>query len=86
MPLKTGDEYLKSIKSLKLKAHVLGEKTGDLPEHGLVEPSQQAVAFTYDAAQNKETKDLFCVESALCKDVVNRLRTCIRVLMTWLTK
>ena len=72
MPLKTGDEYLKSIKSLKLKANVLGEKAGDLPEHGLVGPSQKAVAFTYDAAQNKKTKDLFCVESALCKDAVNR--------------
>ncbi|MGD9045450.1 MAG: 4-hydroxyphenylacetate 3-hydroxylase N-terminal domain-containing protein, partial [Desulfobacterales bacterium] len=72
MVLKKGDDYLKSIKSLQLKAHVLGEKPGDLPEHGLVEPSQKAIAFTYDAAQNKETKDLFCVESSLCKDVVNR--------------
>jgi len=72
MGLKKGDEYLKSIKSLRLKAHVLGEKPGDLPEHGLVEPSQKAVAFTYDAAQDKETRDLFCVESSLGKYVVNR--------------
>ena len=72
MSLKTGDEYLKSIKSLKLKAHLLGEKSGDLPAHGLVEPSQKAVGFTYDAAQDKHTRDLFCVESSLCKDVVNR--------------
>jgi len=72
MGLKKGDEYLKSIKSLRLKAHVLGDKPGDLSEHGLVEPSQKAVAFTYDAAQDKETRDLFCVESSLGKDVVNR--------------
>ncbi len=72
MGLKKGDEYLKSIKSLRLKAHVLGEKPGDLPEHGLVKPSQKAVAFTYDAAQDEETRDLFCVESSLGKDVVNR--------------
>lgn len=72
MVLKKGDDYLKSIKSLGLEAHVLGEKSGDLPGHGLVEPSQKAVAFTYDAAQNKETRDLFCVQSSLCKDVVNR--------------
>jgi 4-hydroxybutyryl-CoA dehydratase/vinylacetyl-CoA-Delta-isomerase len=70
--LKKGDEYLKSIKALRLNAHVLGEKCGNLPEHDLVKPSQQAVAFTYDAARNKETKDLFCVESSLCKDEVNR--------------
>lgn len=72
MVLKKGDEYLKSIKSLRLKAHVLGEKPDDLPDHGLVEPSQKAVAFTYDAAQDKETRDLFCVESSLRKEVVNR--------------
>jgi len=72
MPQKTGDEYLKSIKSLKLRAHVLGENPADLPEHGLVEPSQKAVAFTYDAAQTRETRDLFCAESSLCKGVVNR--------------
>lgn len=72
MVLKKGDDYLQSIKSLGLKAHVLGEKPGNLPEHGLVEPSQKAVAFTYDAAQNKETQHLFCVESSLCQDVINR--------------
>jgi 4-hydroxybutyryl-CoA dehydratase/vinylacetyl-CoA-Delta-isomerase len=72
MGLKKGEEYLKSIKSLGLKAHVLGATPEDLPEHGLVAPSQKAVAFTYDAAQNSETRDLFCVDSALCKDVVNR--------------
>lgn len=72
MPLKTGDEYRKSIQSLGLRAHLLGEDVEDLPEHGLVEPSQKAVAFTYDAAQSKETQDLFCVESSLCRDVVNR--------------
>ncbi len=72
MVLKTGDEYLKSIKSLGLKAHVLGEKTGDLPEHGLVEPSQQAAAFTFDCAHDPEISELFCVESTLCGDTVNR--------------
>jgi 4-hydroxybutyryl-CoA dehydratase/vinylacetyl-CoA-Delta-isomerase len=72
MVLKKGDDYLNSIKSLRLKAHVLGEKPEDLHEHGLVEPSQKAVAFTFDAAQDKHTRDLFCVESSLCKEVVNR--------------
>jgi len=72
MALKTGDDYLDSIKSLKLEAHILGKKTGDLPEHGLVEPSQRAVAFTYDSALNPETSEIFCVESSLCKDTVNR--------------
>ena len=72
MGLKTGDEYLDSIKSLDLEAHILGKKTGNLSEHGLVEPSRRAVAFTYDCAHSPGTKELFCVESSLCNDMVNR--------------
>jgi len=41
MPLKTGDEYLKSLRPLQLKAHILGQQ--DSPDdHGLVKLSRQA--------------------------------------------
>jgi len=72
MALKTGKEYLDSLKSLDLEANILGQKTGDLPDHRLVEPSQKAVAFTYDSAGNPETQELFCAESSLSNDTVNR--------------
>ncbi len=72
MALKSGKEYKDSIRKLNLKANLMGRATGDLPEHGLVAPSQNAVAFTFDAAQDSETKGLFQVESPLCKDTVNR--------------
>ncbi len=72
MALKTGKEYLDSIKSYGLEAHILGQKTDNLPEHGLVTPSRQAVAFTYDCARDPKTRELFCVESTLCQDTVNR--------------
>ncbi|MCP4577584.1 MAG: 4-hydroxybutyryl-CoA dehydratase [Deltaproteobacteria bacterium] len=72
MALKTGDEYLASMKSLDLKAHMLGRSTSDLDRHDLVTPSRRAVAYTFDAAHDPETRDLFCVESSLCKDVINR--------------
>ncbi|MCF8040862.1 MAG: 4-hydroxybutyryl-CoA dehydratase [Desulfarculaceae bacterium] len=72
MALKTGDEYLKSVEDLKLEAHMMGRKSGDLGEHGLVKPSQKAVAFTYDAAHDPATRELFCVESSLCKQEINR--------------
>jgi len=71
MPLKTGDEYLESLRPLKLKAHILGRKASP-DDHNLVKLSRQAVAFTYDAAHDSATRDLFCVESSLCKDEVNR--------------
>ncbi len=72
MALKTGREYLESLAKLKLSAHVLGQKSGDLHKHKLVSPSRQAVAFTYDAAQAPETRELFTAESQLCGQEVNR--------------
>ena len=71
MALKTGKEFLDSLKSLDLEANIPGKKTGDLPEHRLVEPSQKGVAFTYDSAGNPETQELFCAESSLSNDTVN---------------
>ena len=72
MSLKTGKEYLESMRSLDLKAQVMGKEEASLPEHALVSPSQKAVAFTYEAARDPDTRELFCVESSLCNDVVNR--------------
>ena len=72
MALKTGDEYLKSLKDLGLEAHVMGQRTEDLPDHKLICPSVRAVAATYDFAHNVETKDLFRVVSPLCEGEVNR--------------
>ncbi|MCP4691433.1 MAG: 4-hydroxybutyryl-CoA dehydratase, partial [Desulfobacterales bacterium] len=72
MALKTGKEYLESVDSLELEAHVLGKKTDELGDHGLISPSREALAFTYDAAHDKDKRDMFVVEESLCGDPVNR--------------
>lgn len=72
MALKTGDEYIQSIKELGLEANVMGKKTGDLTDNPLVEPSLKAVAATYDCAQSGESKSLFRVVSNLSGEEVNR--------------
>jgi 4-hydroxybutyryl-CoA dehydratase/vinylacetyl-CoA-Delta-isomerase len=72
MALKTGDEYLESLESREVEAHVLGEKTDKLSQHGLVSPSREAVAFTYDAAHSSEGRELLRAESHLCNEEVNR--------------
>jgi 4-hydroxybutyryl-CoA dehydratase/vinylacetyl-CoA-Delta-isomerase len=72
MPLKTGDEYIDSIKSLGLEAHVMGERTGNLPDHPLVRPSIRAVARTFDCAYDEKTKPLFRVKSSLTGEEINR--------------
>jgi 4-hydroxybutyryl-CoA dehydratase/vinylacetyl-CoA-Delta-isomerase len=74
MALKTGEEYVRSIRSLNLEAQVMGRKTRDLTEHPLVEPSLSAVAATFDGAhsENEETRGLFCASSSICGEEVSR--------------
>ena len=72
MSLKTGKEYVESIKALNLEANVMGEKTANLPENPLVQPSLKAVAATYDCAHQEETRSLFRVISPLSGEEVNR--------------
>lgn len=70
--MKTADQYLESLKKLKIEAHVMGEKTDAPGRHGLVTPSRQAVAFTYEAAHNPESRDTLRAVSHLCNAEVNR--------------
>jgi 4-hydroxybutyryl-CoA dehydratase / vinylacetyl-CoA-Delta-isomerase len=72
MGLKTGDQYIASLKSLRLQANVLGEKVENLPDHPLVTPSVCAVASTFDCAHRPETRDLFRVRSTLSGEEINR--------------
>ncbi len=74
MALKTGDEYVQSIKSLGLEAQVMGRKTGDLTEHPLVDPSLCAIAATFDGAhsESEETRGLFRASSSICGEEVSR--------------
>jgi len=72
MGLKTREQYIASLNSLKLQANVLGEKVEDLSSHPLVIPSINAVAITYDCAYKNETKELFRVSSSLCGEEINR--------------
>jgi len=72
MALMTGKEYIASIESLDLEANVLGQRTGELPNHPLVQPSLRAVAVTYDCAHDDACRALFRAFSPLVGDEVNR--------------
>ena len=43
MGLKTEDQYIASLKSLRLRANMLGEKAENLSDHPLITPSVCAV-------------------------------------------
>ena len=72
MALMTGKEYIASIEFLDLEANVLGQRTGELPNHPLVQPSLRAVAVTYDCAHDDACRALFRAFSPLVGDEVNR--------------
>jgi len=72
MAMKTGTEYLESIRSMDLQANILGESRGDLPDHPLVQPSQRAVAACYDCPHEEETRDLFTSHSSLTGETICR--------------
>jgi len=74
MALKTGQEYIKSLKDLNLESHIMGQTKTGLPDHALVRPSVAAVAATFDCAhaQDEETRNIFRARSPLCDSEVNR--------------
>ena len=72
MTLKTGDEYIASLKKLGLEAQILGKKTADPQAHPVVAPSARAVAATFDCAHSDETRALFRARSSLTGEEINR--------------
>ncbi len=72
MAVKTGDEYVASIKKLNLKAKIFGRDTDNLTENPLVAPSLRAVATTFDCAHDESSRELFRVRSSLTGEEINR--------------
>jgi 4-hydroxybutyryl-CoA dehydratase/vinylacetyl-CoA-Delta-isomerase len=72
MPLKTGAQYLDSLRRLKLKANIMGDASTPGPDHPLIAPSARAVAYTYQGAQDEKTRELFTVSSNICSSRINR--------------
>ena len=72
MSLMTGAEYIESLRKLKTKVYVLGERVENFVDHPIVRPSINSVAMTYDLAQQDEYKDLMTAKSNLTGEIVNR--------------
>ncbi len=48
--IRTGDEYIDSLRGRKLTVYLLGERVGEPVDHPVIRPSINAVAETYDLA------------------------------------
>jgi 4-hydroxybutyryl-CoA dehydratase/vinylacetyl-CoA-Delta-isomerase len=70
MPIRTGEDYINSLRGRKLKIFLFGEEIKDPVEHPIIRPSINAVAETYDLAVREE--ELASVESSITGQRVNR--------------
>jgi 4-hydroxybutyryl-CoA dehydratase/vinylacetyl-CoA-Delta-isomerase len=57
--MKTAQDYIKSLKGLQRQLYVLGEKVVDPCQNLILRPSLNALAKTYDIAQDPNHADLF---------------------------
>ena len=74
MPLKTPEEYLKSIRR-DVNLYMFGEKISEFwkhPYYKIIEPSINAAKRTYELAQMDQYKQLMTTKSHLNGETINR--------------
>jgi len=71
MPMKTGAEYIESLRELKLNVYMFGEKIDSPVDHPIIIPSMNAVALTYDLALDPLYEDLMTVKSHITGEKIN---------------
>jgi len=70
MPINNGQEYIASLRNRNLKVYLFGELVKEPVDHPMIRPSINAVAETYDIANNDPS--LASAESSLSGKRVNR--------------
>jgi 4-hydroxybutyryl-CoA dehydratase/vinylacetyl-CoA-Delta-isomerase len=72
MALMTGEEYVESLRKLKLDVYLLGEKIDNPVDNPILRPSLNSVKMTYDLAQMSEYEDLMTTKSSITGEKINR--------------
>ncbi|AWI03239.1 4-hydroxyphenylacetate 3-hydroxylase family protein [Clostridium drakei] len=72
MALMTGEQYVESLRKLKLQVYLLGEKIDNPVDNPILRPSLNSVKMTYDLAQLPEYEDLMTTKSSLTGAKINR--------------
>jgi 4-hydroxybutyryl-CoA dehydratase/vinylacetyl-CoA-Delta-isomerase len=70
--MKTADEYVESLRNLKLNVYFSGEKIQKPVDFALTKPSQNSVALTYALAQDPNYAELMTTTSHLTGERINR--------------
>jgi len=70
--LMTGEQYIESIRKIKMEIYMFGEKIESAADHPILRPSLNSVRATYDLAQMPEHEELMTVKSSLTGEKINR--------------
>ena len=70
--LMTGEQYIESLRKLKTRVYMFGEKIDNWVDHPIIRPSINCVAMTYELAQDPQYADLMTAKSNLTGETVNR--------------
>ncbi len=69
--MKTGQEYIESLRKLNLNVYMFGEKVESPVDHPIIIPSMNAVAMTYDLALDPMYEELMTVKSHITGKKIN---------------
>ena len=70
--MKTGEQYVESIKKMDMEIYMFGEEIGSSVESPMLRPSLNSVKATYDLAECPEYEDLMTATSHLTGEKINR--------------
>jgi 4-hydroxybutyryl-CoA dehydratase/vinylacetyl-CoA-Delta-isomerase len=72
MKLMTGEEYIESIRKLKIQVYMMGKKIENPVDDPILRPSLNSVRMTYDLAQKPEYEDLMTASDPDTGGKINR--------------
>lgn len=72
MALMTGEQYIESIRSMKMKVYMFGQQVQNPVDDPILRPSLNSVRMTYDLAQMPEYQDLMTAISPYTGRRINR--------------
>ena len=72
MPMMTSEQYVESLRKIKLRVYMFGKLVENPVDHPIIRPSLNSVAMTYTLAQMDEYKDIMTAVSNLTGERINR--------------
>ncbi len=70
--LKTGREYIESLRKREIVAYLFGERVKDPVDHPIIKPSVNSISVTYDIACDPKFEDLATAKSHITGERINR--------------